>query len=109
MSQGMRMEMDRFMDRRLEQRQVLSPPIANSVEEVVENAKLYSSEESKLDDRVYDLVLGYIEKENSEKPYTDVQLSGLVSEEGYLTTRKDISQVRRKLGIKPSSGRRDNY
>ena len=95
------------LEGRMEQRLVMTPPMASSVDQVVANAHLRAdSNQKELSDDVLGAVNVYIASEDSKKPYNDKQILGHLKSLGYQDlNRRDIALARNKLGISASANR----
>jgi DNA-directed RNA polymerase specialized sigma54-like protein len=97
--QKLRLELSRGIYGRLEMRQVLSPPMIDSEEALVEQARKRNGRR-KGNRCVDDYVGRVIADENGENPLTDRQIVESASEIGYKIGRKDVALARARLGIK---------
>ena len=90
---------------RMEQRLVMTPPIASSDAEAKAHAQRQSRSVRELSDDVLTAVRDYIVAENPAQPYSDRQILEYVQTQGHQLQLRDVSYARHQLSIKPSSER----
>lgn len=82
----------------MEQRQILSPPMIDGVEALVEQA--HARVKSGKSDRSHvSYVNQVVSREDGSSPYTDIQIANMASKSGYNISRRDVALARRELGI----------
>lgn len=102
---GLRMEMrpapPGLGGMRLELRQgLVMPPIANSLDEAVEQSKPHAP---KFSNQILETISSYIKSEDRSQPYLDAEVAERLHNLGYFSiTTIDIASARKTLGIKPA-------
>lgn len=71
---------------------------------VVEFKKIICANSNALKER--DCIEKYIENEDKEKPYSDQELTDLLSKDGFKIARRTVSKYRKEMGYKSSSSRK---
>lgn len=92
----------------IEQRLVMTPPIASNLEEASKNAHRQSIPTTGKDvcDSIKEDVADYLGSEDPSAPYSDNQVASYLNRVGYEgINRRDVALARHSLGIAPSSRR----
>lgn len=101
-AEGMNLRLTGSISGIMEQRLVMTPPIANSIDDVVTRPK----EARNLDEKIVKAIGDYIRTEYSTKPYTDADVLNYMKDQCYETlTRKDVALARKELNIPTASNR----
>jgi hypothetical protein len=105
----LQMNMGQGQFARLEQRLVMTPPVAGSEAEVNSHAQNQAVSVRQVNPNVLEAVNSYVSTENQRNPYTDKQIHGYLEEQGLDSNRADIALARSQLGIATSSQRKRQY
>ena len=89
----------------MQQRLVMTPPVAASVDDAIKNAASLRPQPRALDDAVPGLISAYVASEDPRQPYTDNQVVGYLAIQGHDVLRRDVALARSQLGIAPASRR----
>lgn len=81
----------------------LSPPIADTFDDVSSNAQMLSCSDDRKSNRdFYDELRTYVEGEDSLHPYSDNDITAHLLSKGYEVDRREVCKARSDLGIRAS-------